>query len=173
MIKTTQLVRVALVVAVAVAVQVAPIHGHDDGLTCHEHPGGGWKVWIELNSPPSGFLTMMRLNALIRVQVDEVGDARIAAQGTVALRHDFAHDWAVLTIDHGSTMACSEVGMTGFNLPFQSPRDGERANLEVVPLEPIRAPGRHAVRFRLVHGSGVIEQDGAILVVDIIDGPMP
>ena len=169
------LARVALLAAVTLAAQVVPVHGHDDGLTCHDHPTGGWKMnsaMITSYSFSSGFV---RIRGHIQVVVDEVGGARITARGGVTVDHALTHDRVVLTIvGNGATMACSDVGMTRFDLALTSPRT-ERGSLAIVPppSEPIREPGRHAVRFILDYGSGVAEHDGFILVVAAADGPMP
>lgn len=174
MARTIRLARLALLACATLTLQVGAVHGHDDGLTCHDHRTGGWAGGVEFQDSWAEQAVAVRIAGLIRLRIGEEGVSRIAARGTVARQHDPTHDRAVLTIDHdAATVACSAAGLTRFDVVSESPRTGERAILSIVPLRPVQEPGRHDVRFSLQLGAGVTEHDGAILVVSAADGPMP
>lgn len=174
MVRPARLARIALLACMTLATQVGAVHGHDDGLTCHDHRTGGCAGGVKFQDSWEEQTIAVRIAGFIRLQVDEDGVSRIAVRGTVARQHDPTHDWAVLTIHYdGATVACSTAGLTRFDLLAEGPRTGERATLSIVPVRPIQEPGWHDVHFSLGFGVGVTEHDGAILVVSAADGPMP
>jgi hypothetical protein len=173
LVRTPRRTRLALALGVVLAFQATPALGHDDGLTCHEHPTGGWGASVLAEDDWEAPIANVRIIGHILIQVGESGSSRVLARGIASVRGVRVFD--TLVSDAGAAaMACSDAGMTGFELVFLSRRTGERATLSIVPVAPIREPGRHHVRYELAYAGGEpTTHDGAILVVSAADGPMP
>ena len=92
---------------------------------------------------------------------------------------------AVVTVDRGreaisfvsiagsATATCDSGQLVKVDLSLQNPVSRELARLSIIPLDPIDGRGSRDARYILEHAGGVLQMDGAILVVSAADGPMP
>jgi hypothetical protein len=84
---------------VMAASPAAPVSGHDDRLTRHDHPIEGWGVDAFMHWFPQAGTRPSPVRIAARIDVvDETGDMRVAARGSVRARGDRGDGQAVVAI---------------------------------------------------------------------------
>jgi hypothetical protein len=99
------------------------------------HPkGGGWNTFagggICIHETSAGSTVM--LNAQLRI--DANGDGSVTTWASGVLRFGDVRPATFIAALGSSATACSEEGLSGFDLVFFDPASGEQARIAIVPL---------------------------------------